>query len=173
MEIYRRAFTEFWCYKDGVAFLDSVQKRNGSNRRLISENARDCSRRSRGGHHDQSFPSSSCTRRSNRFFSTRSFYSEPVACSSSWPAPPQFHFGGTSRSPREQLEVIAHLESEGETYSYLYPSLFVPRFLSLSPSLFSLHSLFSLLFSSSVDTGITEALLLYLSLQAASKGFFL
>lgn len=39
-------------------------KVHGPNRRLISENARDRSRRSRGEHHDQSFPSSSCTRRS-------------------------------------------------------------------------------------------------------------
>lgn len=48
----------------------------------------------------------------------------------------------------------------------VYLPFFVPPFVSSCSS-----SLF--LLSSSVDTGITELFLLYLSLQAISKGFFL
>lgn len=116
VEIYRGAFTEFQCCKDGVAvFLDKSAR---PDRRLISENARDRSRRSRGGHHDQSFPSSSCTRRSFLLDALFLFGTRCLLL--------QFHFGGTSRSPRGQLEAIAHLEGKGKTYICFSSSLLPP-----------------------------------------------
>lgn len=97
-----------------------------------------------------SSPSSSSCTRFARFFATYSFYSAPVASSRGLHrrCTEQFHFGGAPWGHRGQLEAIAHLEGEGETYICLSVSfrLSLPASSSLSlPWPFAL-------FSCSVDT---------------------
>lgn len=112
-------------------------KAHGPNRRLISENARDRSRRSRGGHHDQSFPSSSCTRRSLLLdalflFETRCLLliAACAAAISLWR-----HLAVTQRAIRSN-----RASGRGR---YVYLPFFVPSF--ISPSFFSTSFLFFLL----------------------------
>lgn len=123
-----------------------------ADRRLISENARHRSRRLEEENITTDLPH---LRR--MFFHGALFLFDLMhLLLFAWPTLLQFHFGSTSEPSSGQLEAIAHLE--------MYIRLFI-CFNLLFSSLLFLHPFFS-------STKITEASLLYLSLQWFQENSF-